>query len=53
LNSDINDNFVNNTTLSILSTSVDDQFELTTAYIDDEILVSYSSENTFKAAILK
>ena len=38
LNTDINYNFVNNTTLSFLSTAIDDQFVLTTTYIDDKIL---------------
>jgi hypothetical protein len=37
LNTDINYNSVNNTTLSTLSTSIDDQFELTTTYIDEKI----------------
>ena len=36
LNIDINNNFVNNTTLSILSAAVDDQFETTITYIDDK-----------------
>ena len=30
-------NYVNNTTLSTLSTTIDDQFELTTTYIDEKI----------------
>ena len=37
LNVDITNNFVNNTTLSTLTTAVDNQFELTTTYIDDKI----------------
>ena len=37
LSSDINYNYVNNTTLSILSTAIDEQFETTTTYIDDKI----------------
>ncbi len=37
LNTDINNNYVNNSTLSTLSTSFDDQFELTTTYIDEKI----------------
>ena len=37
LNVDITNNFVNNTTLSTLSTSIDDQFETTTTYIDEKI----------------
>ena len=37
INSDIDNNFVNNTTLSTLSTAIDEQFELTTTYIDDKI----------------
>ena len=38
LNTDINYNFVNNTTLSTLSSAIDDQFVLTTTYIDEKIL---------------
>ena len=37
LSSDINYNYVNNTTLSTLSTAIDEQFETTTTYIDDKI----------------
>ncbi len=37
LNTNIDNNFVNNTTLSTLSTAIDYQFELTTTYIDDKI----------------
>jgi hypothetical protein len=37
LNTDINDNYVNNTTSTTLSTAIDDQFELTTTYIDEKI----------------
>ena len=37
INTNIDNNFVNNTTLSTLSTSIDEQFELTTTYIDDKI----------------
>ena len=37
LNVDISNNYVNNTTLSTLSTAVDDQFETTITYIDDKI----------------
>ena len=37
LSNDISINYVNNTTLSTLSTSIDDQFELTTTDIDDKI----------------
>ncbi len=37
LDSGNNNNFVTNTTLSILSKSFDDHFELTTTYIDDKI----------------
>ncbi len=36
LNIDTNNNFVNNTSLTTLSTAIDDQFELTTTYIDDK-----------------
>jgi hypothetical protein len=32
LNTNINDNYFNNTTLTTLSTAIDDQFELTTTY---------------------
>ncbi len=42
LNTDINDNnFVDNTTLSTLSNTIHDQFELTTTYIDDKITVQH------------
>ncbi len=34
LNTNINDNYVNNTKLTTLSTAIDNQFELTTTYID-------------------
>jgi len=37
INTNIDNNFVNNTTLSTLSTAIDEQFELTTTYIDDKI----------------
>jgi hypothetical protein len=37
LSTDISINYVNNTTLSTLSTAIDDQFELTTTYTDDII----------------
>jgi len=37
LSNDINNNYVTNTTLSTLSTAIDDQFELTTTYIDEKI----------------
>ncbi len=37
LNTDIDNNFVNNTTLSTLSNAIDDQYELTATYIDDKI----------------
>jgi hypothetical protein len=37
LNTNIDNNCVNNTTLSTLSTAIDDQFEWTTTYIDDKI----------------
>jgi len=37
LSSDVNYNYVNNTTLSTLSTAIDEQFETTTTYIDDKI----------------
>jgi hypothetical protein len=37
LNTNIDNNFVHNTTLSTLSTAIDEQFELTTTYIDDKI----------------
>jgi len=36
LNTDISENYVNNTTLSTLTTAVDDQFETTITYIDDK-----------------
>jgi hypothetical protein len=36
LNVDVTNNFVNNTILSILSDAVDNQFEITTTYIDDK-----------------
>ena len=36
LNTDISNNYVNNTTLSTLTTAVDDQFETTISYIDDK-----------------
>ena len=38
LNTDISNNYVNNTTLSTLSTAVDDQFETTITYIDDKVM---------------
>jgi hypothetical protein len=38
LNTDINYNYVNITALSTLSTVIDDQFTLTTTYIDDKII---------------
>ncbi len=41
LNVDINNNFVNNTILSTLSTAIDDQFELTTTYIDDKTIAQF------------
>ena len=34
---EINNNYVNHTALSILSTAIDDQFATTTTYIDDKI----------------
>ncbi len=37
INTNIDNNFVNNTTLSTLSTAIDEQFELNTTYIDDKI----------------
>ncbi len=37
LNTDINYNYVNNTTLSTLSTSIDDQFKTAITYVDDKI----------------
>ncbi len=37
LSNDISIDYVNNTTWSTLSTAIDDQFELTTTYIDDKI----------------
>ena len=36
LNVDISNNYVNNTTLSTLSTAIDGQFETTITYIDDK-----------------
>ena len=41
LNVDINNNFVNNTSLSILSDAVDNQFTLTTTYIDEQIVIQH------------
>ena len=38
LNTDINYNYVNITALSTLSTAIDEQFTLTTTYIDDKII---------------
>ncbi len=38
LSTDNNNNFVHNTTLSILSTSIDDEFAATITYIDNKIL---------------
>ncbi len=41
LNVDINNIFVNNTTLSTLSTAIDNQFTLTTTYIDEQIVIQH------------
>ncbi len=38
LNTNINDNYVNNTTLTTLSTAIDNQFESTTTYIDNNFV---------------
>ena len=38
LNTNINDNYVNNTTLTTLSTAIDNQFESTTNYIDNNFV---------------
>ena len=50
LNTNINDNYVNNTTLTTLSTAIDNQFELTTNYIDNNF-VTNTTLTTLSTAI--
>ena len=45
LNTDISNNYVNNTTLSTLTTAVDDQFETTINYIDDKATEQHEYTN--------
>jgi hypothetical protein len=45
LNTDISDNYVNNTTLSTLTTAVDDQVETAITYVDDKITEQHEYTN--------
>ncbi len=51
LNVDINNNFVNNTTLPTLTNAIDNQFITTTTYIDEQIVEQHDYTDQEKEAL--